>query len=417
MDSAVNKANEILKTDPNNDLAHYILAQDAMRRKNYDLTLMELQKAIEANKNNYLFFYDMGKIQYLLRRYTDASQSFLRSCELNTQFENSRYNLGLTYVKLSRDADAIDSFKKAIAINEKYEKAYIELGRAYSRIKNYDEAVLSYTKLIEIDPSNVNGLVELGSVYYEIGDNEKAENHYRTAISMLGKSQEATLAKYNLSTILYDEGKYEEALKVAWQAYDEKDFIKQANSKSNIVYNYALILEKNNRIDDAIACYEEVLNLNNNHIKARINLSTLYMSKKDMDPEKVIELLNVAYKAEKDNFEVNNNLGTAYLMKGDYVNAILHYKNALEKNPKDIDVKNNLANTYLKNEEYDNAKVIYLELLNADKKNWECYLNLGKIYMQLKDDQNALKMLLTLQKLNPDYKSAEVNSLIAVITG
>ena len=417
MDSAVNKANEILKTDPNNDLAHYILAQDAMRRKNYDLTLMELQKAIEANQNNYLYFYDMGKIQYLLRRYTDASQSFLRSCELNTQFENSRYNLGLTYVKLSRDADAIDSFKKAIAINEKYEKAYIELGRAYSRIKNYDEAVLSYKKLIEIDPSNVNGLVELGSVYYEIGDNEKAENHYRTAISMLGKSQEATLAKYNLSTILYDEGKYEEALKVAWQAYDEKDFIKQANSKSNIVYNYALILEKNNRIDDAIACYEEVLNLNNNHIKARINLSTLYMSKKDMDPEKVIELLNVAYKAEKDNFEVNNNLGTAHLMKGDYVNAILHYKNALEKNPKDIDVKNNLANTYLKNEEYDNAKVIYLELLNADKKNWECYLNLGKIYMQLKDDQNALKMLLTLQKLNPDYKSAEVNSLIAVITG
>ena len=245
----------------------------------------------------------------------------------------------------------------------------------------------------------------------------KKQRITRTAISMLGKSQEATLAKYNLSTILYDEGKYEEALKVAWQAYDEKDFIKQANSKSNIVYNYALILEKNNRIDDAIACYEEVLNLNNNHIKARINLSTLYMSKKDMDPEKVIELLNVAYKAEKDNFELNNNLGTAHLMKGDYVNAILHYKNALEKNPKDIDVKNNLANTYLKNEEYDNAKVIYLELLNADKKNWECYLNLGKIYMQLKDDQNALKMLLTLQKLNPDYKSAEVNSLIAVITG
>ena len=98
----------------------------------------------------------------------------------------------MTYVKSSRDVDAIDSFKKAIAINEKYEKAYIELGRAYSRIKNYDEAVLSYKKLIEIDPSNVNGLVELGSVYYEIGDNEKAENQYRTAISMLGKSQEAT---------------------------------------------------------------------------------------------------------------------------------------------------------------------------------------------------------------------------------
>ena len=68
-------------------------------------------------------------------------------------------------------------------------------------------------------------------------------------------------------------------------------------------------------------------------------------------------------------------------------------------------------------ENYENAKKVYLEVLSADKKNWEAYLNLGKIYMQLNDEKNALRMFLTLQQQNPDFKAEEVAGLIAGITG
>lgn len=414
--SAVELANQILKENPDNDLAHYVLAQDALKRKNYDLTLLELQKAIEANKTNYLYFYDMGKVQYLLRKYSDAADSFIHSCELNNKFENSRYNLGLTYVKQGKLEEAIKAFGESVNINPRYEKGYMELARAYSRVHNYTESIESYKKLLEVNPSNIKGLMELGSVYYESGDKDSAEKQYKTAISKLNKSEELTLTKYNLSTILYDEGKFTEALNMAWQAYDEKDFIKKNSSKANIVYNYALILEKNNKTDEAIECYNEVLSLNPEHTKARINLSSLYMSKSPVDIERVISLLE-ASSNDGESFELNNNLGTAYLMKEDYKKAVFYYLNALKIDKNDFDVKNNLANAYLKDSDYENARKIYLELLENDSNCWEAYLNLGKIYMQFEDDENALRMFLTLQQKNPDYRPSEVKSLIAVISG
>jgi len=414
--SAVELANQILKENPDNDLAHYVLAQDALKRKNYDLTLLELQKAIEANKTNYLYFYDMGKVQYLLRKYSDAADSFIHSCELNNKFENSRYNLGLTYVKQGKFEEAIKAFGESVNVNPRYEKGYMELARAYSRLHNYTESIESYKKLLEVNPSNIKGLMELGSVYYESGDKDSAEKQYKTAISKLNKSEELTLTKYNLSTILYDEGKFTEALNMAWQAYDEKDFIKKNSSKANIVYNYALILEKNNKTDEAIECYNEVLSLNPEHTKARINLSSLYMSKSPVDIERVISLLE-ASSNDGESFELNNNLGTAYLMKEDYKKAVFYYLKALKIDKNDFDVKNNLANAYLKDSDYENARTIYLELLENDSNCWEAYLNLGKIYMQFEDDENALRMFLTLQQKNPDYRPSEVKSLIAVISG
>ena len=178
-----------------------------------------------------------------------------------------------------------------------------------------------------------------------------------------------------------------------------------------------MILEKNKKLDNAKDGYREVLTLNPNHTKARVNLSTLLMAEENCDEDQVIQLLLPAAQSEKNNFEVNNNLGTAFLMKADYEKAILYYSNALASRPGDFDVKNNIARAYLQKEDYENAHNVYQELLQADSKNWEAYLSLGKIYMKLGDEQSALKMLMTLQKANPEYKASEVQSLINVITG
>ena len=41
-------------------------------------------------------------------------------------------------------------------------------------------------------------------------------------------------------------------------------------------------------------------------------------------------LLSV-YKTDSDGFEVNNNLGTCYLLKKDYKNAVIYYEKAAKK--------------------------------------------------------------------------------------
>ena len=101
LDQGVKLAQELIESGKETDSAHYILSQDAMRKRKYENALSELEKAIALNEANYLYYYDMGKIQYMLKRFNDAAASFIRSCELNDHFSPSRYNLGLTYVKLS----------------------------------------------------------------------------------------------------------------------------------------------------------------------------------------------------------------------------------------------------------------------------------------------------------------------------
>ena len=65
------------------------------------------------------------------------------------------------------------------------------------------------------------------------------------------QSEEKTLTAYNLSKVLYDDGKYQEAARYAWTAYDEKDFLLNDSQQANITYNYALIQEKNGKTDSA----------------------------------------------------------------------------------------------------------------------------------------------------------------------
>ena len=128
-----------------------------------------------------------------------------------------------------------------------------------------------------------------------------------------------------------------------------------------------------------------------------------------------MELLNSAYKQEKNNFEVNNNLGSLYYIKDDFKNAIAYYEAALALNSSDDSVKNNLANAYLKNKDLDKAEKSYISLLLENAENWNAYISLGKIYIQTRDVEKALKNLLYVKKQKPDYHTDEVDSLIAVL--
>ena len=135
-----------------------------------------------------------------------------------------------------------------------------------------------------------------------------------------------------------------------------------------------------------------------------------------IDPPDVDTALNLflqVYNKESGNFEVNNNLGSAYLLKEDYANSIKFYQNALKIDSKNNAVRANLAKAYAKNSDYDNAKTTYVELLKLDQQNWDSYIELAKVCMQLGDNATAEKYLIYVQEKNPLYKPDEVSALLS----
>ncbi len=415
LDEGTELAKKLLESGLESDAAHYILAQDAQKKKDYKRALSELEKAIALNESNYLYYYDMGKLQYLLKRFTDAKVSFNRSMELNNQFPPSVYNLGLTYVKLNDEENALESFKKSVKINPEYEKGYIEQARVYNRLGKLAECVKAYDELIKLFPDNTAAIMELGSVYYQYGKYAESEAQYKKALTSLKKSEERTLTAYNLSRVLYDNKNYTEAARYGWIAYDEKDFLINDTQQANVVYNYALIQEKNEKLEDAVSLYKEALTLNPKHVKSKINLSALYMAENNPDADKALELLLDAYKTDNSDFSVNNNLGTAYMLKEQYDYAEKFYKAALDIVPDDEDALFNLANAQMKGGKPSEAVYNFTKITTKNPENLEAFVGLAKVQIQTGDSQGAYKNLLYVRKKNPSFRKAEVDSLIAVL--
>jgi Flp pilus assembly protein TadD len=116
---------------------------------------------------------------------------------------------------------------------------------------------------------------------------------------------------------------------------------------------------------------------------------------------------------EKDNFEVNNNLGKVYGLKKDYTRAVEHFARAVSKNPKDITVRENLATAYTSAGLLEKASEAYEAIVKMDSTNWDARYELGKLYIQLGNKTGAKEVLENLIRTKSDYeKAAEVKRLI-----
>ncbi|MFI3257546.1 MAG: tetratricopeptide repeat protein [Spirochaetales bacterium] len=403
-DAAVTYAEKALDYLPNDANSHYILGKQAAESKDYAQALESLTAATKEDSTNSLYFYELGKIQYLTGKYAEARTAFETSGNLNPTFYQAWFNAHLAYTKLGRTDDAIAALRKAVAANTGYVNGWLQLARLQNQRGDYDGAIASYEKLLQLDSTNLNGLLELGIIYLNGGNNAQAEQSFRRAISYAANDAKTN---YNLSIALYAQGKLSEAEDYALKA------VENDSKNATYLYNYGLILDTLGNFDSAVNFYVATLQVEPNHIKANINLGKLYVEAGD--PDGALGFLTAAVNADPTGFEAVNNLAGAYLAKQDYENAIKYFLDALKIERNNETAKINLASAYASSEQYDNAKTLYTEVLQYNPNNLEVYLALARVYIALHDSTNAELTLTTLKAKDPTYKSSEVADLMATI--
>lgn len=409
-------AENAVSKNPKDASSHYIIGMNALANKDYQKAHDELTKAAMYDGKNYLYYYNLGRVQYMMKKFTAAKSSFSTSAMLNTAFAPARYNLGLTNLRLNDQKSALSEFRKAHDVDPRHEKAYLEEARLLTKLGDFNGAISAYTNVVKINNTNRAALGELGNVYTQIKKYADAETSFRKSLAMLPAGTDDPLTYYNLSTVLFEQGKSEEAIAYAKKAYETKDALRDANSKANVTYNYALLCERTSRVEEAIAKYAEVLQFNPNHLKTHINLGAMYINMTPPDADMALSLFLKAYNIDRNNFEVNNNLGSAYLEKKEYKNAILYFQNALKLDSKNNEVRSNLAQAFASDSQFDNAKTTYLEVLKQDQSDWNAYVELGKVCMALNDNTAAEKYFVYVQEKNPTFRKAEIESLLASIS-
>ena len=415
IDQAKTYAETAVSKNPKDASSHFIIGMYNLDKKDMPKALESLTKAATYDANNYLYFYNLGRVQYMLKKFTAAKSSFSTSCSLNSVFAPARYNLALTNLRLNDTKSALSDLRKAHDIDPRHEKAYLEEARLLSRLSDLNGAITAYLNVVKINNMNRDALNELAAVYSRAGKLSESESYFRKSLALLPQNTDDPVTYYNLSSVLYEENKITEAVTYAKKAYDTKDSVKDSSAKANIVYNYALISEKTGDIDNAIKYYSEVFSYNPNHIKTYINLGSIYLNFLEPDIENALSLFLKAYSIDKNNFEANNNLGSAYLLKKEFKEAITYFQNALKIDSKNNEVRSNLAQAFASDQQFDNAKTTYLELLKLDSSNWNAFLELSKVCLAMGDSEGAEKYLVTLQEKAPDFRKDEVSSLLKSI--
>lgn len=391
----------------------YIAGIDALNKRNFAEAEKFLNDAIAKNPANFMYFYQLGRVLAMQKKYDASIVAFQNSMNINGAYAPACYNSGYVSEQLNKKQDALKYYKMATDVNPAYENAYLGQGHVLMDMGDYSSAAEAFKKALAVNPNRAQIYQELGACLIEKKDYVNAESYLKKALACPDATKEKNaLTYYNLSTVMYGQNKKAEALDYAVKAYDARE--RTENSvKANIVYNYGLMMQDSAKDEDAVRLYNEVLMLDPKHVKANTNLGTVYMKQKK-DTEAILALTN-AYNVEPDNFEVNNNLGTAYRRISDFTKSAEHYNKALKVNPKDLTVMQNLARTYAAAKDYENARKVYEQLIAKEPASNDHLFELANIAYEKGDSATAAKCLAKLQLIAPDYKADQVDNMLKAL--
>lgn len=259
----------------------------------------------------------------------------------------------------------------------------------------------------------------------------------RTTIKMFYKNMSKDMSVFSYSTVgkfmekfkMYNSAErlYEKAAKKTLKnelfydkmgdlAYRKKDIEKTAECyrkvieenplNRNVMVKLATVLRAYfpDNTEEAIDCYERLLEFDTDTAQIYYELGHLYMNKNDKLNS--ISAFKLAVERDSENPFYNNSLGYAYAKAELYDDAIEHYQKAIALNP-DPEwtsiVCQALGAIYAGNKGNVEAAVsTYQAGIILDPKNYDLYIALGDIYMADYDLDKAIHSYCDAVTLNPD---------------
>ena len=326
-------------------------------------------------------------------------------------------------------------YKKKLDANPNDADTIANLGAILQKQGKFDDALTYYQKAESIDPSNVNTRLNVGTLYQQKGDyktaivaydsililypdNVQANLYKAQSLSALGETKAAqTFFKKVLSIEPDNEIAQNELFNTARKTMTTAQFVDYVKKNSNgtnisdMLYNYALDLHKQNKLEDAISVYTEITK-NSDNPEIFVNLAIAQGQMKNYDA--ALNTLSLAKNKFPNNSQVDEAIkniknetvaatfdkAAEYFNNKDYQNAIKEYEKV---NPPTADSMIGIASAYQNLN--DNAKAIeyYQKAFQLNPKDSDIAYYIGVLYAEednLGAAEEFLKKSVTLNKNN-----------------
>jgi len=185
-----------------------------------------------------------------------------------------------------------------------------------------------------------------------------------------------------------------------------------------------LLLEEE-KYDEAVGVFEELLNKYPEIYQIHLNIGTCYLKKREPDKaeeqfhlvlDKTLETHGDYKKDQGTSLRALTGLGEVYLQREKFEDAQKYFAQALEISPEDAVSAYNVGEVYFSNQKIDEA-ISYFELAIEIKKDWsKPYLKLGYVYLNKGDFDKSLEYFQKFIEMDPENPQVpNVQNIIATI--
>ena len=310
---------------------------------NLETAISLFKRAIEQDPHFALAHGGLGKAyerKYELTKNSELLEKARSSCtkaiEISDHLASVHVILGIIYREAGQYEDTIKEFQQALLLDPVNFHALQELAEVYENLGRLKKAEETYKQAIKLKPSYWLGYSRLGYFYYIYGRNFEAEKMYSRSIEL---ATENVLDYNNLIAIYYllDQNDQAEAI------FEKSIAIKPG---SNAYSNMGLIYFMQRRYADALAMYEEAIELGvgeDTHI-IWANLADSYRytpGYSEKAPEAYQHAIQLAEKEldiDPGNAQLRSSLAVFYAKSGDFQNALAEISEARNLAPNDVPI-------------------------------------------------------------------------------
>ena len=350
--------------------------------ENYDKAITAIQKCIEKDNSNPVFYHELGKNYLDLKQYAEAEIAFKKAVELNP---NERWYLNGLYDVYYQTKDfqkSIPVVQKLISFDRNMSEDLVSLymytnqhDKALNLLKEMEStSVLSqsmeYYKL-KIQSSNAYSEPEVGELENLIRKNPKVEQHYIDLMMLYSTSNQE-----------------EKAFEVAKELAKE---IPNSDWAHVSLFKFYLV---NNEIDNAKKSMFKIFKNNSidRRIKHRILNEFLIITVGTNEHDAALEEA-VGFFDNDNVMNVSKEIGKFFYNKKDYVKTELYLKKGIQKEPNDIEsvlLLLEIESTLEKFEEVKKIAINYIDLYPTFAK---LYFYAGLANYKLNNTKEAIDQL------------------------
>ena len=349
-----------------NTLAAYFTIKAANERNPkskesyWSLVVDYSNKASKIDIQNKVTWLGKGVYQLLKGEYDAANRSFDSALEGREIFVPALLGKAVISFNKKSFAESIKFFRKAISSNPGCPaEVRFGLGMCFYKQNKVAAAKQCFERVLEIDPANVEALVSLAILELNSESTKDKRKAVEKAFSLIQKAHKSNPRHPRVLVFLADHfflsDERENVARLANEAFEATE-IKEVKAESKL--QLARLLHTQGKLSEAFDNYLESTKLWPQFALAQYGLGQLYIWKKDYN--NAIQCFEKVVQNYPNNFEAHYALGSLYLNANKEFKALEALQKAVELCPHEVQPKVLLAQLIQKD---DHQKALKRNLL------------------------------------------------------